>query len=138
MRTAAAWSAALEPLAELIERRYLDFLPRQVYPIRTGVHPNTAFGLTFALDYARALGRYELASLVEARSRDYYGGDASAPAGWEPGGNEFFSPSLMEADLMRRVLAAGEYQPLARPLLAQPACRTAAGAPRTRGGHRPL
>ncbi len=103
------WSAAVRPLAELIERRYLDFLPRQMYPIRTGVHPNTAFGLAFALDYARALGREELAGLVEARSRDYYLEDVSAPAGWEPGGNEFFSPSLMEADLMRRVLPPGEF-----------------------------
>lgn len=103
-RDAQAWAAALKPLAAIIERRYLDFLPRQTYPIRVGTHPNTAFGLAFALDYARALGRGELAALVEQRSRDYYLADASAPAGWEPGGNDFFSPSLMEADLMRRVL----------------------------------
>jgi hypothetical protein len=106
---ARAWTAALQPLASLIERRYLDFLPRQTYPIRTGVHPNTAFGLAFALDYARALGQEALAGLIEARSRDYYEADASAPAGWEPGGNEFFSPSLMEAELMRRVLSSAEF-----------------------------
>jgi hypothetical protein len=47
--------------------------------------------------------------LVEARSRDYYEADASTPAGWEPGGNEFFSPSLMEADLMRRVLPPAQF-----------------------------
>jgi hypothetical protein len=106
---ARRWSAAVQPLAGLIERRYLDFLPRQTYPIRTGVHPNTAFGLAFALDYARALDRTELAALIRKRSRDYYGTDASAPAGWEPGGNEFFSPSLIEANLMRRVLPAAEF-----------------------------
>jgi hypothetical protein len=106
---AAAWSEAVRPLAELIESRYVEYLPRQTYPIRTGIHPNTAFGLAFALDYARALDRVELASLVEARSVDYYEADASAPAGWEPGGNEFFSPSLMEADLMRRVLRPVEF-----------------------------
>lgn len=106
---AQTWWAALRPLAAIIERRYLDFLPRQTYPIRVGTHPNTAFGLAFALDYARALGRAELAALVEQRSRDYYLADASAPAGWEPGGNDFFSPSLMEADLMRRVLPSTEF-----------------------------
>jgi hypothetical protein len=106
---AEGWSASLQPLAGIIERRYLDFLPRQTYPIRAGTHPNTAFGLAFALDYARALGHGELAALVEQRSRDYYLEDASAPAGWEPGGNDFFSPSLMEADLMRRVLRTGEF-----------------------------
>jgi hypothetical protein len=106
---APALSAGLAPLAALIERRYLDFLPRQTYPIRAGTHPNTAFGLAFALDYARALGRRELAALVEQRSRDYFLLDASAPAGWEPGGNDFFSPSLMEADLMRRVLPSPDF-----------------------------
>jgi hypothetical protein len=39
---------------QAIVMRYQDSLSRQVYPIRTGVHPNTAFGLAFALDYARA------------------------------------------------------------------------------------
>jgi hypothetical protein len=106
---ARAWSLALRPLAQIIENRYLDFLPRQTYPIRAGTHPNTAFGLAFALDYARALGRAELAALVEQRSRDYFVADAGAAAGWEPGGNDFFSPSLMEADLMRRVLPPAEF-----------------------------
>src|SRR5205823_11378771 len=74
------------------------------YPIRTGVHPNTAFGLAFALDYARAIGDDRLARLLEERSRTYFGADANYPGAWEPGGEDFFSPALMEADLMRRVL----------------------------------
>src|SRR5262249_2402300 len=49
-----AWSKNLTPLTEVIVARCLEFLPKQTYPIRTGVHPNTAFGLAFALDYARA------------------------------------------------------------------------------------
>ncbi len=53
---AQRWAANLEPLVQAIVKRYQDFLPRQAYPIRTGVHPNTAFGLAFALDYARAAG----------------------------------------------------------------------------------
>ncbi len=52
---AKAWSTNLKPLADTLAARYLDFLPKQVYPIRTGLHPNTAFGLAFALDYANAV-----------------------------------------------------------------------------------
>lgn len=98
------WSANLQPLADALAGKYLSFLPKQTYPIRTGVHPNTAFGLAFALDYAQAAGNEKLAALLAERSRTYFGSDANYPAAWEPGGEDFFSPALMEADLMRRVL----------------------------------
>lgn len=98
------WSRNLAPLARVVVGRYLDFLPRQTYPIRTGVHPNTAFGLAFALDYARAVGDERLEDLARERSLTYFESDSDAPARWEPGGEDFFSPCLMEADLMRRVL----------------------------------
>jgi hypothetical protein len=107
---ARAWGENLRPLAEAIVARYLEFFPKQTYPIRTGVHPNTAFGLAFAHDYARAVGDARLASLVEERARAYFVGDADAPAGWEPSGADFFSPSLAEADLMRRVLPPAEFR----------------------------
>jgi hypothetical protein len=107
---ARRWSANLKPLADLIAARYVEFFPKQTYPIRTGVHPNTAFGLAFAHDYARATGDSSLKSLVEERARFYFGRDSDVPASWEPGGADFFSPSLMEADLMRRVLPAEEFK----------------------------
>jgi hypothetical protein len=97
-------------LADTVVARYLAFFPKQTYPIRTGVHPNTAFGLAFALDYARAVGHKPLRERVEERSRTYFGKDAGIPAAWEPDGTDFFSPSLMEADLMRRVLSAAEFR----------------------------
>lgn len=103
------WSQNLAPLAETFAERYLDFLPRQTYPIRRGVHPNTAFGIAFALDYARAVGHEELEALLLQRSRDYFLQDRDIPARWEPDGDDFFSRSLMEADLMRRVLPAEDY-----------------------------
>src|SRR6202044_3910167 len=96
--------------SDILVTRYLAFLPKQTYPIRSGVHPNTAFGLAFAHDYARTMQHKELRELIEERSRAYYGKDADAPARWEPDGADFFSPSLMEADLMRRVLPAEEYR----------------------------
>jgi hypothetical protein len=98
------WSKNLQPLADAFVEKYLAFLPKQNYPIRTGVHPNTAFGLAFALDYARAAGDKKLEALIVERAQTYYGHDVNYPAAWEPGGEDFFSPALMEADLMRRVL----------------------------------
>jgi hypothetical protein len=104
------WSKNLKPLADTIVTRYLTYFPKQTYPIRSGVHSNTAFGLAFAMDYARSVGHKELTRLLEERSRTYFAKDADIPAGWEPGGADFFSPSLMEADLMRRVLAPAAFR----------------------------
>ena len=97
------WSTNLQPLAELLSASYRNFLPKQTYPIRTGVHPNTAFGLAFALDYAKATGEKQLEALLNERSRTYFANDVDYPGAWEPGGEDFFSAALMEADLMRRV-----------------------------------
>ncbi len=103
------WSTALDPLARAIAARAADFLPRQTYPIRTGVHPNTAFGIAFALDYADAVGDAALRAILVERSVAHYAKDRGCPAGWEPGGEDFFSPCLMEADLMRRVLEPARF-----------------------------
>ena len=124
----ARWAAAIRPLEAAVVARLCQFLPRQTYPIRTGVHANTAFALALALDYARALGDDALAELIAERARAYYSGDAAAPAAWEPGGEDFLSPALVEADLMRRVLPAedfapwlGRFLPELPPSLAEPA-----------------
>ncbi len=106
---AAIWSQNLSPLVDVIITGYFDFLPKQTYPIRVGTHPNTAFGLVFALDYARACGYKDLESLIIRRSLDYFGHDTDYPASWEPGGNDFLSPALIEADLMSRVLPRTEF-----------------------------
>ena len=103
------WLNNLQPLAEAIAKSYLDFLPKQTYPIRRGVHPNTAFGIAFALDYARAAGQKELETLLIERSNTYFAHDSNCPAGWEPDGDDFFSHCLIEADLMRRVLPPDEF-----------------------------
>lgn len=106
---ARRWWNAVEPLANEIETRFLDYFPKQTYPTRSGVHSNTAFGLAFAHDYARAAARGKLKMLVEERAKTYFLKDRSVPAAWEPGGADFFSPSLMESALMRRVLPAGDF-----------------------------
>ena len=103
------WSSNLQPLADLLGKSYRTFLPKQNYPIRTGVHPNTAFGLAFALDYAKTTGDRELEALLDERSRTYFAKDVNYPGDWEPGGEDFFSAALMEADLMRRVMKPREF-----------------------------
>jgi len=116
---ARVWSQNLQPLIDAFVSRYLAFLPKQNYPIRTGVHPNTAFGLAFTFDYAQTTGNTKLADLIAERSRTYFAKDAAYPAAWEPGGEDFFSPALMEADLMRRVLKPMEFRRWFRRFLPQ-------------------
>lgn len=103
------WRGNIKTLEETIVQRYLDFLPKQEYPIRTGEHPNTAFGLAFAWDYAAKVDNTELKELIEVRSKDYYLNDQNCPASWEPGGSDFLSPCLEEADLMRRIIPIETY-----------------------------
>ena len=102
------WADALAPLARAFADRFLSFLPRLTYPIRTGTHFNTAFALILALEWAEA-NDSKLASLIRSRAADYFGSDRDCPA-WEPGGDEFLSSALVEALCMRRVLPEGEFR----------------------------
>lgn len=98
----------LEPLVTLIEKKYIEFLPKLNYPIRVGEHPNTAFGMSFALDYAKKYAP-ELASIIESKAKEYYLNDQGCPINWEPGGFDFLSPCLQEASLMLKVLPKNEF-----------------------------
>ena len=98
------WSNALQPLTDTIIQLWKVFLPKQTYPNRTGVHGNTSFGLSFALDYARTSKNLIFEKDIIAAAKKLYVKDKAAPTIWEPDGSDFFSPSLMEADLMRKVL----------------------------------
>jgi len=100
----------LQPLTDLMVELYLEFLPKLVYPIRVGEHTNTAFGLTFAWDYALAVDHPELKSLIASRAKDFYMNDMECPLSWEPSGYDFLSPCLEEIDLMRRVLGEEEFK----------------------------
>jgi hypothetical protein len=102
------WFAALQPLAATFAQRFMDHLPRATYPVRTGVHSNTAFALTLALEYAATCEDAALAAVVRATARRWYWNDAGCQA-WEPGGEDFLSPALIEAVCMRQVLAPGEF-----------------------------
>ncbi len=86
------WEKNLQPLTDVLVARYLAYFPKRSYPIRSGVHSNTAFGLAFAVDYARAAGNENLLKLLTERGRSYFGKDAGIPAKWEPDERRFFLP----------------------------------------------
>jgi len=98
------WHAAMQPLTDKVLGLWRGFLPKQTYPNRTGVHPNTAFGLVFALDWARAAADTSFERQIIEKALYFYKDNIATPAYLEPDGSDFFSPSLEVADLMRRVL----------------------------------
>src|SRR4030095_15785939 len=106
---AKRWAENFAPLERQLVTLARGYLPRLTYPIRTGVHPDTAFALGQLLDYARSVGAVDFEKLLIARSRDYYLNDKAYPATYEPSGEDFFSPGLNVADLMRRVLPRNEF-----------------------------
>jgi len=106
---ARQWSTAMQPLEQVITARITAWLPKLTYPVRTGEHSNTAFGIGLMLDYARITGNTEFEKLVKSRARDFYLKDRNCPLSYEPSGEDFLSPCLAEADVMRRVLAPAEF-----------------------------
>jgi hypothetical protein len=107
----ARWSAALEPLAEVFARRFREFLPVATYPVRVGTHFNTAFGLRMAADYAEAATDAALSVVLRETAERWYGADADCPAWGEPGGDDFLSSALVEAECMRRLPPPGGFGP---------------------------
>ena len=108
---AKKWHEAIQPLTKHIVHLWKQYLPKQTYPNRTGVHPNTAFGLAFALDWARELKDSSFEQAVINKATHFYLNNTSTPAYLEPDGADFFSPSLQIADLMRRLLPAKKFIP---------------------------
>ncbi|HUZ71745.1 MAG TPA: DUF2891 domain-containing protein [Stellaceae bacterium] len=102
------WRDALTPLADEFVDRFLAFLPVAKYPVRSGAHYNSAFALTLAWDYAQVCRHDRLRDLVRDKSCAWFGQDADCQA-WEPSGDDFVSPALMEAECMRRVLPAADF-----------------------------
>jgi hypothetical protein len=105
---AAALSAALEPLEHAVVDQLNEWLPKLAYPIREGEHPQTAFAFGLILDYARHSDS-ALATLIETKVREFHLNDRDCPIDYEPSGQDFLSPCLGEADLMRRILPPDEF-----------------------------
>jgi hypothetical protein len=106
---AREWSATLRPLEELSVARLTFWIPKLMYPVRSGEHGQTAFAFGLILDWARAAGDAAMERLITSRTLDLYRGDRDAPLSYEPSGHDFLSPCLGEADLMRRILAPADF-----------------------------
>ncbi len=103
------WRETLRPLEDKIVEQVKDWLPKLSYPIRLGTHNQSAFAFGLMLDYARGVGDEELANALEAKTLAFHKDDVNCPLAYEPSGEDFLSPCLMEADLMRRVMSQDEF-----------------------------
>lgn len=103
------WSRALEPLASELAGRMAGYLRVSPYPVRAGTHGNSALACTLALDYARAAQDAALEFEIRKSARRWYERDRDAPIAYEPSLDDFLSPSLVEAALMRQVLEEGDF-----------------------------
>ena len=100
---ARRWRLALAQIETLAADRIRDWLPKLAHPVRSGEHSQTAFAFGLILDWARSAGDGDMIELIEERAADYYAADYDCPLRYEPSGQDFLSPCLAEADLLRRV-----------------------------------
>lgn len=99
----------LKPLSDLVIERYIEFLPKLLYPIRVGTHSNTAFGLTFAWDYAVYSKNIQFQKSIKENAVRLFQNDENCPFNWEPSGTDFLSPCMEEIGIMQRVLPEKEF-----------------------------
>jgi len=103
------WSRSLAPLAEELAKRFADYVRMSPYPVRAGTHGNSAFACLLALDYARAAKEAALEFEIRKAARRWYGSDRAAPIAYEPSLDDFLSPALVEAALLRQVMDESEF-----------------------------
>lgn len=106
---AKVWLTLLQPLETDIADSLKDWLPKLAYPIRLGTHNQSAFAFGLMLDWAREVGDVEMENLIISRSLAFHQNDVNCPITYEPSGEDFLSPCLMEADLIRRILPADQF-----------------------------
>ena len=102
-------AANLSPLVTVVRERLNNWLPKLSHPVRIGEHDQTAFALGLMFDYARGIGDQRFTELVVSKARQFYLSDKDCPLAYEPSGEDFLSPCLGEADLMRRVLSSQQF-----------------------------
>ncbi len=106
---ARQWVKNMEPLEGEAARRVAEWLPKLYYAIRTGEHSQTAFALGLILDWAEHVDNEEMVTLVKGKALQFHLEDRACPLGYEPSGQDFLSPCIAEADLMRRILPPGQF-----------------------------
>lgn len=103
------WGASLNPLVDIVAALVAGWTAKAEFPVRHGLHTNSAFGLGMMIDAFRALGRDEAAAVCEKAALGWFKRDAGWPGEWEMSGQDFLSAGLSEADLMARVLDADAF-----------------------------
>jgi hypothetical protein len=99
----------LQPLEQVALQRLNGWLPKLSNPVRIGEHDQTAFALGLIIDYARAINNPDLVGLATSKTKQFYLNDKNCPLAYEPSGEDFLSPCLAEADVMRRVLSSHDF-----------------------------
>jgi len=102
-------SANLQPLEQAALERLKTWLPKLSHAVRSGEHSQTAFALGLAMDYAKAAAHPDFLTLLRTKAREFYSTNKSCPIGYEPSGEDFLSPCLAEADVMRRLLTPQKF-----------------------------
>ena len=118
-KEAQVWAKNLKPLSDLIITKYKDYLPKLVYPIRTGTHDNTAFGLSLAIDYARSVNDKAFEKVIVDNANRLYQKDKGCNIGFEPSGSDFLSACLEEALLMSKIHSHDDYKKWLKSFLPQ-------------------
>jgi hypothetical protein len=106
---ARSWYTALAPLEAVARERFRTWLPKLWYPIRSGEHSQSAFALGLVHDWARISGDAPMQELVRAKGIEFHRFDVDGPLAYEPSGQDFLSPVLAEADLLRRLMPPADY-----------------------------
>lgn len=102
-------SANLQPLEQAAVHRLSVWLPKLSHPVRIGEHDQTAFAMGLMIDYARGTGDQSFLNMLLARASFLFEQDKNCPLEYEPSGEDFLSPCLAEADVMRRVLSPKQF-----------------------------
>ena len=97
-------SSTLQPLEQAAIERLKTWLPKLSHPVRSGEHSQSAFAFGLMLDAARTAGDEAMTDLLTRKIRAFYTDDRACPLSYEPSGEDFLSPCIAEADVMRRVL----------------------------------
>ena len=105
------WARNLQPLAELLAERMIEYLDHLAYPIRVGTHANTAYSFLFMLDYARTVGDETLEKAIERRAQEFFFSDTNCPLAYEPSGSDFLSPCLAEAVIVNQLISEEKWLP---------------------------
>ncbi|MEP2990402.1 MAG: DUF2891 domain-containing protein [Parasphingorhabdus sp.] len=106
---AKIWLERFQPLEAIIVDRISDWIPKLAYPIRLGTHNQSAFAFGLFIDWARSNGNGSFEKLISEKTLDFHKNDKNCPLPYEPSGEDFLSPCLMTADLMRRVMSPIEF-----------------------------